>query len=433
MTRRPTAVSWFGRERRSHAALNRLARRLYHVCRNAADPFELAAQLEGLGYNRYQVNREFGFRTTFELAEQLFAITPRRPQLAIPRHSVASPFWWQAALLVALVLSLLFYQVFEVTPNYFMLAWLLTWTLGGGQLMKVFGPANPATQKRTFTLLLGLGLSGVFATVTLPVSNGQVNLQLALFHLTLGLLWWQLPATFWLDTLAPCQRLRHFVVSLLFIFGFFTPPVFSVALLFLAVVLLFAPFLARPRASTLLYLVRNWQFFALPALLGLGQSSLLLQVLPSSPHPFVGLLVIVATVLATAWLESSFKRSVATALWKAKTSEELRSRVFQSLGFFLRLLVVLLFLGLLVLLHLLLPLYSVTLVPFILLALAFSLSFLLSGFKDFFLPATTFSVASLMVFLGFPVTGVVIALTAVLGIGVVLYITKVERYGVDLL
>jgi hypothetical protein len=450
VTRRPVAVSRFGRDRRSQAALYQLARQLYHVCRNAADPFELAAQLESLGYNRYRVTREFGLRTTFELAEQLFEVTPRRPRLAVPKHNVTSPFWWQAATVVAFILSVLLYQHFEVAPNYFMFAFLLSWTFGGTQLLKALTPTDLNTKKRTFTLLLGVGLLGVLTALGIPSLLNAFRFvdtppafQTTLLHGALGLLWWQLPATFWLGTLepqqansqplAPQQRLRHFVVSSLAVFAFFLPPFASILLFFLAALLLFAPFLARPKASTLTYLAKQWPFFALPALWGLGQSVLLLYLLPSSQHPLAGLFVIIVTVLATGWLETSFKRSVARALWKAKSSEEFQRNVFRSFGFFLRLLSVIAFLSVLVSLHLLLPLYGITLLPFILLALAFSLSYLLVGFNDIFLPATTCSIASLLVFSGFPFNGVVIALTAVLSIGVVLYITKVERYGVDLL
>ena len=239
MIERPFAVSPFGRERRSNEALNQLARKHYNLCRNAADPFELAAQLESLGYNRYRVKREFGLRNTFELAERLFALTPRRPHLASTQHSVASPFWWQFATLVALALSLLLYSTSDITPHYSMFAWLLTWTVTGHYLMSHLGTADFSTKKRMFTLLLVTGFVGLALTAYL--------LQVTSLEAALGLLWWQLPATFWPSSFAPQQRLRHFVVSVLAGFAFFIPPLATVLLLLLAAVLLFAPFLARPR------------------------------------------------------------------------------------------------------------------------------------------------------------------------------------------
>jgi hypothetical protein len=425
VTRRSFAVSWFGRERRSDTALSQLARQLYTLCRNAADPFELAAQLESLGYNRYRVKREFGLRNIFELAERLFALTPRRPRLATAQHSVASPFWWQVATLVALALSVILYRVSEITPHYLLFAWLLVWTMTGRYLMNNLETADFNTKKRIFTLLLVVGFIGLAITV--------YALQTTLLEAAIGLLWWQLPATFWLSRFAARQSLRHFVVSILGVFTPFIPPLASVVLLLLAAALLFAPFLARPKATTFQYLANRWQAVALPALLGLGQSILLLHLFPTSKHPLEGLLLIVVTVLVASWLETSFKRSVANALWTTKSREEFQASIFRSLGFLVRLFIILLFTTLLVLLNLLLPLYSTTLLPFMVLAFALAFSLLLLGFDDVFLPASAFIIASLLTLAGFSFLWVVTALTAILAFGVVLYITKVERYGVDLL
>jgi hypothetical protein len=422
---RSFATPWFGRERRSNAALHRLGRQLYNLCRNAADPFELAAQLESLGYNRYRVEREFGLRTTFDLAERLFALTPRRPRLAVVHHSVASPLGWQLATFAQLALSLLAYWLFGVSPNYLELVWLLPWTLGGTYVLKQLETADLNTKKRSFTLLLLVGLVGGAGTFYFSKPSA--------LEATLGLLWWQLPVTFWLNAFVPPQRLRHYVAGILAGFIFFMPPLADFALVFLAALLLFAPFLARPKASTFQYLLSRLHFFVLPALLGLGQSLLLLQIFPSTAHPLAGFILIVVTVFASSWFGTSFKRSVATALWKAKSSEAFQARVFRSLGFIGRIFIIVAFLGLLVALNLLLPFYSVTLLPFMLLALAISLSLLLYSFNDVFLPSTAFIIASLLVLTGFSFIPVVTALTAILGIGVVLYITRVERYGVDLL
>jgi hypothetical protein len=422
---RPFAVSWFGRERRSSEALNQLARKHYNLCRNAADPFELAAQLESLGYNRYRVKREFGLRNTFELAEHLFALTPRRPRLGVSRHSVASPFWWQFATLVALALSLILYRGFNVTPHYLMFGWLLTWTVTGRYLMNNLETADFSTKKRIFSLLLGVGFVGLAVIC--------YWLQTTFLETAIGVIWWQLPATFWLNSFAQGQPLHHFVVTILAVFALFLPPLASLVLLLLAALLLFAPILARPKATTFHYLTHRWQALALPALLGIGQSILLFHLFSNTQHPLAGFLLIVVTVLTASWLETSFKRSVAKALWTTKSREEFQANVFRSLSFFLRLFVLILLLGLLVLLNLLLPLYSTTLLPFIILAFALAFSLLLLGFKDVFLPATAFTIASLLVLAGISFLWVVTALTAILALGVVLYITKVERYGVDLL
>ncbi len=441
MMRPTTPVAWFGRNRRSSSDLNELARHLYEVCRNAADPFELAAQLESLGYNRYRVTREFGFRTTFELAEKLFAITPRRPRLLTPPLNIASPFWWHVVLLLGFFLTVLHYKglhyavlqqatILAVSPHYALYAWLLTWTVGGSYFLRHLEDADAKTKRRVFTLLLGVGFVGVLG---LLYWLGAGGLESSLIETALALFWWQLPATFWLDTFTARQRLRHFIPLVLLVFAFFTPPLASCLLLLLAAGLLLAPFLSWPKASTLSYLADHAQVLLLPTLLGLGQSLLLLQVLRSSPYPVQGLLFILLTVFAAGYLAYFFKRSVAVALWEAKSSKEFQVRVFRSLEFAARVLIIAAFLALLVFLNILLPIYSAAFLPFTLLALAFSFSFILLAFNDVFLPATAFIIASLLVLAGIAFYPVVIALTAVLGLGVVLYITKVERYCVDLL
>jgi hypothetical protein len=416
-----------GGNRRGRARLNRLARELYDVCRNAADPFELAAQLESLGYNRYRVNREFGFRTTFDLAEQLFALTPRRPRLITPSYNLRSPFWWHTVLLLAFFVTVLLYSVNAETPQYVLYIWLLAWAAAGTYVLPRLGDADTKTRQRVFSFVLLVGLTGLLTLLYALVSGP--------LQVILTLLWWQLPATFWLSglKLASNHRLRHFIPVLVSVCAFFLPPLVSCFLLLLSALLLFGPFLSWPTSSTFRYLEENLQVFLLPALFGLGQGVLALQVLRDTRYPVQGLLFVILTVFAALWLETFFKRSVVTALWAAKSSEEFQTRLFRSLGFYLRVLVIVAFLAVIFLFNILLPLYSAAFLPFILLALAVSLGFLLLGFSDIFLPATAFSTASVLILSSIPFTPVVTALTAVLGVGVVLYITKVERYCADLL
>jgi hypothetical protein len=425
MTRSTSVLGWLGRNRRRHSALNQLARQLYDVCRNATDSFELAAQLESLGYNRYRVSHEFGLRTTFDLAEKLFALTPRRPRFLTPSYRVASPFWWHLTTSCALVLTFFLYAAAPLTPHYALYVWLFGWAMGGTFFFNRAPDADTKTKKRVFTLLMGIGFTG---TVLLLYWLGAGPLETAL-----GLLWWQLPASFWLGTFTSPHHLRHFIPLILAVFAFFIPPVAVCVLLFMSALLLFAPYLGWPKASTFSYVREHVQIFLLPTLLGLGQGLLLSSILRSAAYPVPGVLFIVFTVFATGYLELFFKCSVAAALWEAKSSEEFQAMVFRSLGFYVRILIIAMFLALLLLLNILLPLYSAAFLPFILLALAFSLGFLLLGFNDVFLPATSFMTASLLVLAGIPFTPVVIALTAVLGFGVVLYIAKVERYCADLL
>ncbi|GEM_PF-230092 len=87
--RAPTVAPpcWTGRERRSADPVKQLARSLNQLCLEAVDPYEIAAHLESLGYNRYRVRQEFGMDGPFDLARRLYQLTPHRTTLTLrPRQ-----------------------------------------------------------------------------------------------------------------------------------------------------------------------------------------------------------------------------------------------------------------------------------------------------------------------------------------------------------
>jgi hypothetical protein len=67
--------------------LSELAHALRGLLSQVSDPYELAAHLEVLGYNRYRVERLFGLPNTFALAQALFALAQRdfRPKAKPPK------------------------------------------------------------------------------------------------------------------------------------------------------------------------------------------------------------------------------------------------------------------------------------------------------------------------------------------------------------
>ena len=66
-------------ERRSHDPVAALSRQHEQLCRNAADPLEVAAGLEAAGLSDRRVRAAYGVATVFDLAERLYADVPRRP------------------------------------------------------------------------------------------------------------------------------------------------------------------------------------------------------------------------------------------------------------------------------------------------------------------------------------------------------------------
>jgi hypothetical protein len=70
---------YVGPNRRSPHRLDRLSRRLNHVCSTAVDALQIAAMLESDGLNDRIARDEYGFSDVFELAEELYRRVPARP------------------------------------------------------------------------------------------------------------------------------------------------------------------------------------------------------------------------------------------------------------------------------------------------------------------------------------------------------------------
>ncbi|SDF31059.1 hypothetical protein SAMN04488243_1404 [Thermus arciformis] len=107
--------------------LEALAQELSGLLRQAADPYELAAHLEVLGFNRYRVQKAFGLPDTFALAKALFALGSRdlEPKAKAPRVE-GNLSWRHLALALTLGGTLLvFLPLGQVgwLPALFLLSW----------------------------------------------------------------------------------------------------------------------------------------------------------------------------------------------------------------------------------------------------------------------------------------------------------------------
>lgn len=68
------------RERRSTDPVAALSRRYDDLCRQACDPYEIAAVLEAEGLDDRRARAEFGAASVFELGERLYGAVPWRPE-----------------------------------------------------------------------------------------------------------------------------------------------------------------------------------------------------------------------------------------------------------------------------------------------------------------------------------------------------------------
>lgn len=154
--RKPTAETpW-------EASLETLARELKDLARQATDPYELAAHLEVLGYNRYRVQKTFGLPDTFALARTLFALWDRdtQPRTRVPRVEKSLHLRHLAVALTLLGTLLVFLPLAQVgwLAALFLLAWSqLAARVGQRVAVRLEG----ARAERVLAATLWLGLLGL--------------------------------------------------------------------------------------------------------------------------------------------------------------------------------------------------------------------------------------------------------------------------------
>ncbi|GAA5334048.1 MULTISPECIES: hypothetical protein [Thermus] len=156
---------------RNPQGLSELAHTLKDLLSQISDPYELAAHLEVLGYNRYRVERLFGLPSTFALAQALFALAQRdfqpRPKPPRPRGTLGPRH-----LAVALTLG----GTLVTFWNSGSLGWLtalflLAWSqLAARVSFRAAVELEPPEAKGVLGLLAWVGVLGV--SVTAPLDLG---------------------------------------------------------------------------------------------------------------------------------------------------------------------------------------------------------------------------------------------------------------------
>jgi hypothetical protein len=166
-------------DRRSPDPINVLGRELNQLCREVADPLDLAAHLEALGYTRPRIQREFGLNSSFELAERLFARTERLrrlvPEPDVPGVLKNEPGWPERMLLgvgIPVGLALLV----SLSPWWALALWLGVWSQAGTALWwRLRSESDPVQMGGFVTLMLVLGGVGVgLGALLQPASLGFV-------------------------------------------------------------------------------------------------------------------------------------------------------------------------------------------------------------------------------------------------------------------
>ena len=421
-------LPWFGEERRSADSLNQLARSLYSVCREATDPLELAAHLEAIGFNNYRVQREFGMGTPFELAEELFLLTPRKPVVRRHRAKHLNLTWLRQLTLLAGILVTLGLQTQANELGWGAVVFLVAWSVVGSRLIDL---ASTSLKEPQIRALLGvLVLTGALGLLALWLFE-RPELAEAL----IGGLWWGLTNLLWLEQISGRRSLEALVPVALASLGFLPyPKPLALLLLFSVTLYLLLPHLTSPDREVWRYLRRRPFFMSVLALYGMSLGLLFVRMFQSFPAGvMLGGLVMIGILFTAEWGLLWVRSSLTHSMWYTRDSED-----YARPSFLVRALRPQLFLFIILAASLFaLPLlnfnYANLVSQFGLFALSLSMALVLLSLDNVVIPAVLLAVAALTLSLGVSLSWVLIGLCLALVVGVAVHVRNVEWYGIHLL
>lgn len=303
-----------GSERRSTHPINQLGRALDQLCLEASDPFEIAAHLEALGYNNTNVAARYGVADHFELAQELFYLTPRRLGITLPSPEVRRSYARQLIMVLTLLVTAGIGLLAEVGA-WGPVVWLLVWSqLGGALLNRARGELAEPQQQRVLSLLLELGLLGlVLVWFVTPF---------ALATWAVSLLWLGVAGLLWAERLRAGYLLPCIAgVFLALTVGLKLPPTVMLAACGVTTLVLLRPLLVWSTPASWRWSVGQWRRVLPFILYGLGQGGLLLALLFGAGTEALPGLVLFALVLLIA--ESQLLRlrgRLNLYLWKGESA-----------------------------------------------------------------------------------------------------------------
>ncbi len=380
---------------------------------DVTDALDTTTQLETLGYNRYRVKRDFNFRNTFELGQELFRLLPKRgffPNL----QATPMPLLRHLLVFLGMLLSLSTSSPLVWAGFMALFAWSLIFS-------RLLGQAH--TERKTFARLFTLALLSGLALIILSSLVTAIDLKdiaLLLFWWNLNLCFWQQPKIYW----------RLFLLLVLGALIFFWPIIGLITLL--AFALFFLPQLDLPKASTWQYLKDNLLGLVVTALYALGQAYIVWYLVTSSSHPWINLVLLTGIVLASEWLEHSLMGTLRNLLWNSKNREDYHAHLLSSLRFWGQVTLILISIIILLAINVFgsTPILEV---GFAWLGLSIGLSFILLKLEQLFLVAVGFVIAAFLIFLGFLLWLVMLGLVLIFLTGMMLIIMRVEGSSISIL
>ena len=423
-----TALPWFGEDRRSADSLNQLARSLYSICREAADPLELAAHLEAIGFNNHRVQREFGLEDTFELARELFLMTPRKPVVRRSQAKHSSLTWLRQLTLLAGISVTLGLQLQANELGWAAVVFLIAWSVVGSRFIDL---AASSLKKPQIRAVLGvLSLVGVLGLLMLWLYDPPT-----LPEALIGALWWALTSMLWLEQIVDRRSLESLIPVAFAALGLLPYPLpLALFLLFAVTLYLLLPHLAPPDKEVWRYLRSHPWFITVLALYGVSLGILFVRLFQSFPAGIVvGGAVMIGISFTAEWGLLWVRRSLTHSLWYSRDGDDYVRPSFLVRALRAQLLLFLTLAAVFFALPFFELSYADTVSRFGLFALSLALALVLLSLNNLIIPAVLFSLAATALGFGVPLAWVMIVLCLGLVVGVAVHVRDVEGYGIYLL
>jgi hypothetical protein len=304
--------------------------------------------------------------------------------------------------------------------------WLCSWSVAGSRLLgRAPAELSPLQSRRVLSAIMLFGLIGLALIwfFVRPAPQAMI----------VGLLWWSISASLWIESLNRLFRLRNFlplVVASLGLLPF--PPALTIMLLLASSFFILAPFTALPDLRTFLWLKKYPGELALLALYGAAMGFFFAYLFTRyQNHVVLGGTLLTIILITTDWLILWLRRVLSKSLWQARSREDFNQLTWQMTNVVPRLLVLVALIALLVWLQYSGSTLAVVIAHFGLVGLSLSLAVVLFSLDNLVLPSILFMLAALMLLLSVPLSWTLLALIISLMLSIIVHLRDVESYGVQ--
>ncbi len=415
----------FGSNERSLRPINRLARSMFDITKNATDVYEIAAHLEAIGYNGYRVKREFGMDNPFELAREIQNITPAQKTEDYFWQKTFNTMWLKQLTILLAIFATIIIQIDSVPQNWLTIIWLIIWSVIGSKLVnKMHTELSLENSGRILAILSFLGFVGLVSVWALEFPS--------MTEATVNLLWWILTSLLWAESLLQKTTYKGLILVAIAVLAILPIPLFALAFLLVAVGIYFLwPMLSFPSLESWQWLAKSIQSASILIPYSFGIGLLLVDLFQThSKHILIAGGILIVMSFASEWLVIWLRDKLADSLWSSKSNDEYISRtnvITITIGLLLAFaaLTILIFSVFSTSLSL-----TITVAHFILYGLSLSFSLILLSLDNVLYLSIGFSIVVVLMFLGVALSIVLILLPVMLTIATFFALQNLEEYGI---